>query len=183
MAETADLKSLARRVLARDTNRDTTRDRAFHGHLEQREPVRQTSASVSESEVRASTSFSHCLAALVERCPDLIHGRRWQQAVEDGRCFLAQWGDQAYALGWSTQDLFGLATLPDGPTPNYRRLSQYDQTGLIWLLEGRPVVAITEGTAAIQNPAGNFAVYRKANKPAFGPVGDSLDDFRQEGES
>jgi hypothetical protein len=68
--------------------------------------------------------------------------------------------------------------LPNGPTPNQRRLTRYDQTGLIWLLEGRPVVAITKGTAAIQNPTGNITVYRKANKPAFGPVGDSLDDFR-----
>jgi hypothetical protein len=178
VAETADLKSLARRVLARDSNRDAARDTALHGNPEQREPVRQTFASVSEAEVRASTSSSHCLTTLEERCPLHIDGRRWQQAVIDGKRFLAQWGDQAYALGWTARDLFGLATLPDRPTLNHRRLSRYDQTGLIWLLEGRPVVAIAQGTAAIQNPKGNIAVYRKANKPAFGPVGDSLDDFR-----
>jgi hypothetical protein len=178
VAETADLKSLAQRVLARDTNRDTARDTAFHGNPEQREPVRQTSASITASEVLAPTSFSRCLATLEERCPDLIDGRCWQQAVKDGRRFLAQWGDQADALGWTARDVFGLATLPDRPTPNHRRLSRYDQTGLIWLLKGRAVVAITEGTAAIKNPTGNITVYRKANKPAFGPVGDSLDDFR-----
>jgi hypothetical protein len=99
-------------------------------------------------------------------------------SIESRRRFLAQWGDQAYALGWTAGDLFGLATVPDRPKSNHRRVSRYDQTGLIWLLEGRPVVAITEGTAAIQNPTGNITVYRKANKPAFGPVGDSLDDFR-----
>jgi hypothetical protein len=34
--------------------------------------------------------------------------------------------------------------------PSYRRLSRHDQTGLIWLLQGRPVVALTEAAAAIQ---------------------------------
>jgi hypothetical protein len=26
-------------------------------------------------------------------------------------------------------------------------------------------------------PSGNVTTYRKRNKPAFGPLGDSLDDF------
>jgi hypothetical protein len=34
-------------------------------------------------------------------------------------------GEQAAALGWTTQDLFGLQTVPDAPTPSYRRLSRY----------------------------------------------------------
>ena len=65
---------------------------------------------------------------------------------------------------------------PTGPAANYRRLARFDETGLIWLLRGGPVVALTETTAAIQ---GATAVlnYRKFNKPALGPVGDSLDDF------
>jgi hypothetical protein len=45
-------------------------------------------------------------------------------------------------------------------------------------LQGRPVVALTEATAAIQNPTGNATVYRKNDKPALGPGGDSLDDFK-----
>jgi len=36
------------------------------------------------------------------------------------------------------------------PAPSYRRLSRYDQTGLIWLLRGRLVVAMTDSTAAIK---------------------------------
>jgi hypothetical protein len=50
-------------------------------------------------------------------------------------------------------------------------------TGLIWLLRGRPVVALTEATAAIQGASGTITVYRKDNKPALGPVGDSLCDL------
>src|SRR5262249_44217882 len=38
--------------------------------------------------------------------------------------------------------------------PSYRRLSRYDETGLIWLLQGRPVVMLTAATAAIENPTG-----------------------------
>ena len=102
---------------------------------------------------------------------------RWQQTIEDGRRFLVRWGEQANALGWTARDLFGLHGVPDKPAPNYRRLSRYDETGLIWLLQGRPVVALTENTAAIENPTGSITVYRKNNKPALGPLGDSLDDF------
>jgi hypothetical protein len=39
---------------------------------------------------------------------------------------------------------FGLYRIPKKPAPNYRRLSRYDETGLIWLLRGRPVVALVE---------------------------------------
>jgi hypothetical protein len=118
------------------------------------------------------------LAMLQEHCPDHVEPRRWQRAVEDGRAFLMTWGESASALGWTSRDLFGLHTPPAKPHPSYSRLSRYGETGLVWLLEGRVVVALTEGTAAIMNPTtGNVTVYRRRNKPALGPVGDSLDDL------
>jgi hypothetical protein len=122
--------------------------------------------------------YARVLATLEIRCPDHIEPGRWQQAVEDGRQFLAQWGEQAKALGWTSADLFGLHAVPDKPHPSYRRLSRYDATGLCWLLQGRPVVALTEATAAIENPTGAITIYRRHNKPALGPLGDSLDDFQ-----
>jgi hypothetical protein len=82
------------------------------------------------------------------------------------------------ALGWTARELFGPHALPARSHPNYRRLSRYDETGLIWLLRGRPVVALTETTAAIQG-ATAVVIYRKFNKPALGPVGDSLDDMER----
>jgi len=121
--------------------------------------------------------FSRTLRVLESRCPDHVDVARWQQCVEDGRAFLAKWSAQAEALGWTSADLFGLHTPPANPHPSYRRLSRYDQTGLCWLLEGRPVVALTEATAAIEGPTGSITVYRKHNKPALGSLGDSLDDF------
>ena len=48
----------------------------------------------------------------------------------------------------------------------------------VWLLQGREVVALTEETAAIRWPGGSVTIYRRNNKPAFGPVGDSLEDLQ-----
>ena len=102
---------------------------------------------------------------------------RWQQAIADGKQFLARWEKQAHALGWSANDLFGLFPVPAHAKPSFNRLARYDETGLAWLLQGRPVIALTAATAAIENTTGNITVYRKYNKPALGPLGDSLDDF------
>ena len=111
--------------------------------------------------------------------PDYVDAPRWQRAVEDAKTFLGTWGEQALALGWSNRDLFGLHTPPEQPHPSYSRLSRYDATGLVWLLEGRPVIALTADTAAIESPkTGSVTVYRKHNKPGYGPLGDSLDDFQ-----
>jgi hypothetical protein len=56
-------------------------------------------------------------------------------------------------------------------------LSRYDESGLIWLLQERPIVALTEATAAIQNPTGAITTYRRHNKPALGPAGRQLGRF------
>ena len=44
-------------------------------------------------------------------------------------------------------------------------------------LKTRHPVEHSKATAAIRMPSGNVTTYRKHNKPAFGPLGDSLDDF------
>jgi hypothetical protein len=111
--------------------------------------------------------------------PALVDVARWRQCVEDGKRFLAMWGEQAEALGWMSADLFGLHTPPERPHPSYNRLSRYDATGLWWLLEGREVIALTKATASIRNPdTGSVTVYRRFNTPSYGPLGDSLDDLK-----
>jgi hypothetical protein len=113
------------------------------------------------------------------RPPALVEFKRWRQCVEDGKRFLAAWGSQAEASGWTSADLFGLHTPPERAHPSYRRLSRYDATGLVWLLEGREVIALTATTALIRKPhTGNITTYRRSNKPALGPLGDSLEDFK-----
>ena len=117
-------------------------------------------------------------AHLQLRAPACVPEDRWQQCIEDGRAFLAKWSTEAESFSWTSDDLFGLAPIPNTPHPSYRRLSRCDRTGLIWLLEGRPVVALTEATASIRNPSGSITVFRKNNRPAYGPPGDGLDDFK-----
>jgi hypothetical protein len=127
--------------------------------------------------IRYRKTFAH----LQLRPPALVPADRWRQAVEDGKRFLARWGGQAESLGWTSADLFGLHPVPANPHPSYSRLSRYDATGLIWLLEGREVIALTADTATIRNPAtGAITTYRRHNKPALGPLGDDALDIAPE---
>jgi hypothetical protein len=57
------------------------------------------------------------------------------------------------------------------------RLSRLDEMVLIWLLHGRPVIALTETVAAILAPSGATLVYGRQNQPARGRIGDSVDDI------
>ena len=176
-----DLKSLANKALSRDASRDIPRDGVSRRCLAETDGARHLSAPVSVSrfprERDSETGLGRVLAALESRYPDFVPVDRWQAALEDGRRFLARWGEQAEALGWTPGDLFGLMPVPRHAKPSFNRLARYDEIGLIWLLAGREVGALTEATAAIRSPTGAITTYRKNNRPALGPLGDSLDDF------
>jgi hypothetical protein len=128
--------------------------------------------------VAGQSPYSRTLQALTARCPDYVTAARWQRAVTDSESFVAKWGEQAQALGWAPRDLWGLHQPPEQPAPSYSRLSRYDATGLCWLLDGREVTALSSSIAAIRSATGAITKYRKDNKPALGPVGDSLEDFK-----
>jgi hypothetical protein len=137
-----------------------------------------TGCEVEIIELPQAARYRKVFGVLQLKPPALIDIGRWRQCVEDGRRFLAQWGEQAEALGWTSADLFALHQPPAEPHPSYNRLSRYDRTGLCWLLLGKNVIALTESTATIRNPTtGNVTTYRKHNKPAYGPLGDSLLDI------
>src|SRR5262249_27064186 len=87
-------------------------------------------------ELPQAQRYRRTFAHLQLKPPALVDVGRWRQCVEDGKRFLAKWGEQAQALGWTSADLFGLHRPSERPHPSYRRLSRYDCTGLIWLLEG-----------------------------------------------
>ena len=140
-------------------------------------PTPPVSEKSETSEKTEASPFSLALDQLERRCPDYLEPDRWQQCVEDAQRFLANWGDKAAALAWTAEELFGLHTPPTKPHPSYSRLSRYDATGLLWFLEGRAVVVLTGNTAAIQMQSGAVLTYRRHNKPALGPLGDSFDDF------
>ena len=106
-------------------------------------------------------AYAEALVDLRRACPAYVEPADWQQAREDGRAFLARWGQQAERLGWTPADLFGLAPVPDRPAATCRRLSRFDLTGLVWLLHGRAVVALTASTAAIRTSRLGALTYRR----------------------
>ena len=75
-----------------------------------------------------------------------------------------------------TSDRVDNAQAEGARTHHARWIARYDQTGLIWLLQGRRVVELTKDKAVIETATG-IVSYRRYNKPALGPLGDSLDDF------
>jgi hypothetical protein len=111
--------------------------------------------------------------ALERRCPDFVPNDRWQQAIHDANSFLATWGAQAQTFGWTERELFGLSPVPEQPKANYSRLSRLDETGLIWLLRGRPVIVLTAIEATMHCQSGATLVYRRPSQPAPGLIGDS----------
>jgi len=59
---------------------------------------------------------------------------RWQQFIDDcGRFFDLGWANLAEASGWGPLDLFGC--------DRERPLARYDHMGLLWILQGRKLLA------------------------------------------
>jgi hypothetical protein len=77
----------------------------------------------------------------------------WHTLQDDALRFLREWADQAHRLGWATADLFGAHLTK----PRVR----FDCAGLVVLLQGRPVVVITEDSAAIKTASGGLLTFRR----------------------
>ena len=77
---------------------------------------------------------------------------RWQQFIDDCGCFLDRgWANRAEAWGWGPLELFGC--------DRERPLARYDHMGLLWILQGRRLVALT-ATATIDTLTGSLQTYR-----------------------
>jgi hypothetical protein len=88
------------------------------------------------------------------RPPGDVPVKRWQTFIVDiGRFFDGGWGEKAAALDWGPIDSFGC----DRDRP-YARL---DQAGLLWLLNGNRLVALSENTATIETRTGARQTYRR----------------------
>jgi hypothetical protein len=80
--------------------------------------------------------------------------KRWQTFIVDiGQFFDGGWGEKATAFGWGPIDLFGC----DRDRP-YARI---DQAGLLWLLNGKRLVALSENTATIETRNGARQTWRR----------------------
>ncbi len=81
----------------------------------------------------------------------------WYTLQEDALRFIREWAGQARRLGWEVADLFGVH--PTKPTV------RYDCMGLVPLLRGCTVLALTEDSAAIRTASGGSLTFRNRAAP------------------
>ncbi len=81
----------------------------------------------------------------------------WHTLQEDALRFLQKWAGQARRLGWEALDLFGVH--PTAPT------ARFDCMGLVPLLRGRAVLALTDDSAAIKTASGGSLTFRQRAAP------------------
>ena len=80
---------------------------------------------------------------------------RWQQLIIDAERFLDDWAPQAAALGWPGWELFGC----------HRRApwGRIQGMGLLLMLHGDPLAALTASEAVIRRPSGAHQTWRRKN--------------------
>lgn len=102
-------------------------------------------------------------ALQVARPPAGFDARRWAEVIDDGGRFLDCWGPQAAALGWTAREVFGAH--PGAPE------RRHDCRGLVLLLTGLRVVAITAESATIQvRPGVTQRAFRHTTSPEAVPL-------------
>jgi hypothetical protein len=88
------------------------------------------------------------------RPPGDVPPSRWRTFIDDAGRFLdGGWADRAAALGWMPLDLFGC----DRRKP----FARIDHAGLVWLHNGRKVLALTTDSATIENRDAPPHTYRR----------------------
>jgi hypothetical protein len=109
-----------------------------------------------EFDSRVPRSWAEGFARLDRaRPPDDVPQRRWLRFVDDCGAFLeSSWPATAQALGWGPLDLFGCN--------RHRPWARIDQAGLLWLMAGRRLVALTADSATIETASGGRLTYRRA---------------------
>jgi hypothetical protein len=89
-----------------------------------------------------------------EHPPGDVPPRRWLRFIDDVGQFLDHgWAKTAAALGWGPYDLFGC--------DRDRPFARIDCAGLLWLLNGDKLIALTENTATIERRIGARQTYRR----------------------
>ncbi len=81
----------------------------------------------------------------------------WKTLQGDALRFIQDWAGQARRLGWAAADLFGAH--PIKPTV------RFDCMGLVPLLRGRAVLALTDDSAAIKTASGGSLTFRQRAAP------------------
>jgi hypothetical protein len=89
-----------------------------------------------------------------DRPPGDVPRRRWQRFIDDVGLFLdSPFCSVAIKLGWGSYDLFGC--------DRDRPFGRINHAGLLWLLDGHRLVALSENTATIEMRTGARQSYRR----------------------
>ena len=116
------------------------------------EPEREEPAAAERGGGAIPAEWTKQIALLESREPRLgMSPLHRSQFVRDARRFLAEWGAEAARLGWSAEDLFGVHPL----APEAR----YDVMGIVPLIRGNEVIAISKHRATIRTPGGGLLTY------------------------
>jgi hypothetical protein len=94
------------------------------------------------------------LAGLKRRGPaGWFSHEQWRGILFDAENFLTRWGSAAHLLGWTAIDLFGVH--PVAPA------ARFDVMGLIPILNGAEVLALTSQTATMRRVSSAVQTYRR----------------------
>jgi hypothetical protein len=127
--------------------------------------VRENAASLSEAEEERTAivendgdiprAWAEGFARLnPDHPPGDVPPKHWQQFVDDAGRFLdGPFCAVAMALSWGPYDLFG--------ADRARPFARIDPAGLLWLLHGDRLIALTESTATIETKTGARQTYRR----------------------
>jgi hypothetical protein len=109
------------------------------------------------------------LAGLKRRDPvDWLSREQWHGLISDAESFLSDWGSTAHLLGWTSLDLFGVHPIASA--------ARFDVMGLIPILNGADVLALTSQTATVRRTSGAVLTFRRPEhgKAVLLSRGDSL---------
>ncbi len=121
-------------------------------------------AAIVEHDAGAPREWAEGFARLdPARPPGDVPRERWLAFLDDcGRFLDGGWGPRAAALGWGPLDLFGCDRV--------KPFARIDRQGLLWILGGHRLVALTAELAKFETETGKRLTYRPAPLREAGDV-------------
>jgi hypothetical protein len=117
--------------------------------------VEEERAAIAEYDGGAPRAWAEALARLDPAYPpgDVLL-KRWVQFIDDCGRFLDEgWAVCAARLGWEPIDLFGCNRI--------KPFARINRAGLLWLLNGRKLLALSADAAAIATASGSYHTFRR----------------------
>jgi hypothetical protein len=129
-------------------------------HVDNWSDNQEERAAIIEYDGGAPREWAEALARLdLSTPPRDVPPKRWVRFIDDCGNFIDNgWARRAAELGWTAFDLFGC----DRSKP----FARIGRSGLLWLLDGRQLRALTAETALINTASGSgLTFYRRPHEP------------------